>query len=245
MGSQSLGAKDWGGGAALKPALALALLFLAATLFFYIVKRSPERPPVIGLEHTTPGDEGNKNERVTDGKEKPAQPPSNKESIASDKAARDSSNKRRSAGPPLLAQVVTTDLRFVRDFDRAASTDRATRELKLPPGSLPEVKRLYIQNLSKDSSSGHVGDILAEQLRLSESLTVSNDRQQADAALRFVAARSPNSMSITVQLVDKNLNVIWPTAPGVRGRKYTGELQKAAAKIVEDLSEEFQKIKRQ
>ena len=103
--------------------------------------------------------------------------------------------------------------------------------------SLADVKRIYIEILGDETSSGQIGNQISSELLNNKTFAISSDKESADAVLKISVQNKSESgtTAVIVRLVNSEGFVIYPNQKQVSGWKYAGKTEKLAGKIVRDL----------
>ena len=119
-------------------------------------------------------------------------------------------------------------------------TGEATRTgvPRITGAALAEVKTVALDVRGDAALCQQLGVRLTELLSDGRRVTLTNDRDRADAMLKVSASREKDDQSrgvFLVRLANASGYVIWPLNHGGSGVKYTGEAEEAARRIVQDL----------
>lgn len=126
------------------------------------------------------------------------------------------------------------------------------RGSELAAESLLAVKRVYIAALGDDAFSQHVRDQLINQLQASGRFAVTDNPDEADAAMKGSTESTGTAVDestnqtveigqVTLQLVSADGRVLWATAK----RKYAGRAEAVAAEVVRAVLGEIRRLDRQ
>jgi hypothetical protein len=166
--------------------------------------------------------------------------------------------RRPSSGGPAANReelVRTSNIPSVETGPEETAVADATRSTTgITAGiSLVAVKRVYVDLLGDDPTTGELRRLLIRELQSSQRLATTDNQQETDAVLRasirqLVARKTKSQKSpmvlITVQLINANGNVIWPKNGKGKEARYTGSLKSLAHRIVMDLVGEIRKAER-
>lgn len=113
---------------------------------------------------------------------------------------------------------------------------------KLTGKYFAEIRTIYIE-ISGDAVLGkEIAEQIAKQLGASSRFQITNDKEQADAALKIYVrhesdgdTRADASVAAVVRLVNQQGFVVYPNRKGVSGWKYVGTMAKLPSRIAADL----------
>jgi hypothetical protein len=123
---------------------------------------------------------------------------------------------------------------------------------ELAAESLLAVKRVYVAALGDDAFSQHVRDQLINQLQTSGRFAVTDNPDEADAAMKGSTESTGTTVDestnqtvdigqVKLQLVSADGRVLWATAK----RKYAGRAEAVAAEVVRAVLGEIRRLDRQ
>lgn len=111
--------------------------------------------------------------------------------------------------------------------------------------ALLAVKKVHVDPFGSDALSQQFRDQLAAALRTNRRLTVTANRDDADAVLKGkMTTTRAEQVSATVRLVNADGKVIWPVKGSVIGKQYQGAIATVASQIVKDLLADIEKAER-
>ncbi len=112
--------------------------------------------------------------------------------------------------------------------------------------SLAAVKKVNVDPFGDEPLAQQFRDLLIASLRANPRLTITEDRNEADAALKGkLTTRRRDQVSLTVRLVNIKGAVLWPAKGPITGRRYQGSAAMVADQIVKDLLVDIQKAERE
>lgn len=137
------------------------------------------------------------------------------------------------------AKVATSSGADVPATARDENVDvNATRSAAVVPNlKLSEVKKVYLEIRGEGAFSELRSD-LVENLRSSGVVTITNDTDEADAALKIVVSQTGAQIEASAVLVNARGTVLWPK--GGR-RHYFGEVATIASQLTKDLLSEIRR----
>ena len=124
---------------------------------------------------------------------------------------------------------------------RESAVEKENTALRSPKNkggkSLADVKRIYIEILGDETSSGQIGNQISSELLNNKTFAISSDKESADAVLKISVQRESErgTTAVIVRLVNSEGFVIYPNQKQVSGWKYAGKTEKLSGKIVRDL----------
>jgi hypothetical protein len=232
-----------GHGTLLRPALAFALLaILALGLMLSWRSRGGEKSSELVVQpRTTP---------TTEATTAPSPPETEKRAPDSaPQPSRQHGGRMNSAAPPLVAR--TDDPQRTEETPRVSPEgDPATADATRGTGkraqgaALREVKKVYVDPFGDEPPGWQIRELLIAGLQTSQRLTITANREQADAVLKvtLTPARA-GRVSLRVRLVNFNGGVLWPAKRARDGARYQGAAGAVADQIVKDLLAEIQRAK--
>jgi hypothetical protein len=284
--SQAMRIKDWNSVAPLKPALAVILITICAIAILYAVRNTFDRSVNVADKQESPeikeNDSNSPRPLEAKGNDSAALPKmipphglvNDKKASTADRNARrrltygennGRSNSKATLDERETANVITRDLhRLDETTDLQDNGTRSTgARVNGTAASLIQVKKVYVQ--SSGDSNQHIRDMLINELQSRSVFIVTQNEEEADAALKVFVKLQPNVKreavqkaygdttiskaneegrgSIIIQLVNASGDVIWPMAPNLHGREYIGPARKITIKVVTDLVADSQKLK--
>ncbi|HKR58653.1 MAG TPA: hypothetical protein VJS64_02880 [Pyrinomonadaceae bacterium] len=122
---------------------------------------------------------------------------------------------------------------------------RGKRTTVADGATLAAVKMVHVDSLGEEPLAKQIRDSLIASLQASSRLTVTLDRDNADAVLRGkLATPRGNQVSLTIRLLNIKGAVLWPIKGPLSGKQYQGDANVIADKIVNDLLADIQKAER-
>jgi hypothetical protein len=110
---------------------------------------------------------------------------------------------------------------------------------------LAAVNKIYVDPFGDEPIAQQFRDLLIRSLRANPRLTVTANRNEADAALKGkLSTRNGDQVSITVRLVNIKGKVIWPVNGSITGKSYQGAADIVADRVVKDLLADIQQAER-
>jgi hypothetical protein len=114
---------------------------------------------------------------------------------------------------------------------------------KFPGKSLAEIRSIYVEISGDEVLGKEIAEKISAELGASSRFQVTNDKDQADAALKIYVrhesdgdTRADASVAAIVRLVNEKGFVVYPNRRGVSGWKYVGTMAKLPARIAADLA---------
>ncbi len=108
--------------------------------------------------------------------------------------------------------------------------------------SLKEIKQIFIEISGDEVLGKQIAEQLAAEIQSLGRFSISNDKENADAALKIYVRHEsdvddPNEKIVTVivRLVNAEGFVVYPNRKGISGWKYVGEIAKLPKRIADDL----------
>jgi hypothetical protein len=160
-----------------------------------------------------------------------------KESLAIDRTIRQNEN-----GDLDKDRILRLPIRETNDFPQRNVTRRGNLQ-KNQGKSFGEIKQIYIETSGDQNLGAQIGAQIGEQLANHGRFSITNEKEQADAALKiYIRYESdvddPREKMVTaiVRLVNAEGFVVYPNQRRISGWKYVGEIAKLPARIAQDLT---------
>lgn len=139
-------------------------------------------------------------------------------------------------------EILRLPIREKNDFPQQNITRRGSLR-KNAGKSLNEIKQIYIEITGDEILGAQIAGQISDRLGKSGRFVVTDDKEQADAALKIYIRHEsdvdePEEKMVTaiVRLVNVKGFVVYPNRKGISGWKYIGEIAKLPARIAQDLT---------
>jgi len=129
---------------------------------------------------------------------------------------------------PLQSRAATPEQARNEDADDALRSGNVVANLRLK-----DIKKIYL-DFRGDAAFDDLRDSLVKSLGSSGVVTVANNADDADAALKIVVSQTGSQIEAAARLVNAKGTVLWPKAASV-ARRYSGEPTTVVSQIVKDL----------
>ncbi len=139
-------------------------------------------------------------------------------------------------------EILRLPIRETNDFPRQSVTRRGVLQKKSGK-SLNQIKQIYIEITGDEILGAQIAGQISDQLGKSGRFVITNDKDQADAAIKIYIRHesdvdTPEEKMVTaiVRLVNAEGFVVYPNRKGISGWKYVGAIAKLPARIALDLT---------
>jgi hypothetical protein len=150
-------------------------------------------------------------------------------------------------GPePPGAEVIAMD---VRGGGSAPGDDLVRSEREEAVNALLAGQRLYLELSGSHPQRRQFAESLKQRLQSNGQFKLTEDREAAEIALKLALRETPPApsprISVLARIVNADGKIIWPLTPRTSGRQYTGDANKIADRLSNDLLEDIRRLERQ
>lgn len=143
-------------------------------------------------------------------------------------------------------EVIAMD---VRGRGSAPEDDLVRSEREEAVNALLAGQRLYVELSGSHPQRRQFVESLKQRLQASGQFKLTEDREAAEIALKLTLRETPPApsprISAFARIVNADGKVIWPLTPRTSGRQYTGDANKIADRLSNDLLEDIRRLERQ